>query len=673
MKRSFSALLLLAAAFARADGTEAWQQSKFEDFEKGRASGVAIRSDGALELAPSFKVLYTSPSTYLWAVASDKAGNIFAAAGAPARVYEIRGDGSAAVIFEPAELQVQALVERDGALYAATSPDGKVYKLTPPAEPAGKTDSADAKKKALWNSAVYFDPKTKYIWDLALDSRGDLYVATGDPGAIFTVTPEGQGSQFFQSDEAHIRALAIDAKDDVIAGSDGSGLVYRISPVGEAFVLYSADKKEITALAVDKAGNIFAAGAGEKRAVPAPASITIVAPVAAPAQPNAPSAPPPQIIAAPSSTVPGGGSEIYKIAADGSPSLLWSSHDDLVYALAVLAQGGNERGEQLIAGTGNKGRIIAIAANDASSSAAFSDLLHASANQVTGFAPAAAGGLFLCTANLGKILQMGPDPAAEGSFESDVFDAHLFSRWGRAEVRGRGNYQLLVRSGNVDNPDRNWSPWKKVDAAHASDPIPAPPARFAQWQAKLHDGSMPPRLESVALNYLTKNVAPVVEDVEVQLGPPAPNAKPGESQPAPANPTARATNVTVHWNAHDDNDDQLSYSLFYRGDGESNWKPLTHANISEKTYNFDPSLLPDGGYRIRVVASDAASHSTEEALTGDGESPRFELDSTPPRIEALQATLEAESKNAAPRQLHVTFRAADSFSVIHRAEYSLDA
>ena len=42
------------AATAVADGTRAWVQSKFEDLVKGTASGVAIRSAGGLELAPSF-------------------------------------------------------------------------------------------------------------------------------------------------------------------------------------------------------------------------------------------------------------------------------------------------------------------------------------------------------------------------------------------------------------------------------------------------------------------------------------------------------------------------------------------------------------------------------------------------------------------------------------------
>ena len=122
--------LLLLSILVLAEGTRTWEQSKFDDFEKGTAKGVAMRSEGGLELAPSLKPIYTTPSTYVWAIAGDAQGNVFAAAGAPARVYRVTPDGQASIIFQPQELQVQALVvDASGAIYAATSPDGKVYKI----------------------------------------------------------------------------------------------------------------------------------------------------------------------------------------------------------------------------------------------------------------------------------------------------------------------------------------------------------------------------------------------------------------------------------------------------------------------------------------------------------------------------------------------------------------
>ena len=666
------ALLVCLSGLAFAEGTRTWEQSRFEDLVKGTAKGAAIRSTGGLELAPSFKPLATTPSTYIWSVAADQSGNLFAGAGSPARVYLITPSGQTTTIFEPQELQVQALVmSKAGILFAATTPDGKVYRIAP----RTGTESAKGSSQSSWSSSVYFDPGTKYIWDLALDDAGNLYVATGDKGEIYKVTPNGQHSVFFKSDEAHIRVLAVDPKGNLIAGSDGSGLVYRISPNGDGFVLYSAPKKEITALAIDNAGNIYAAGVGEKH----PGAVPVVNPVV-PAPAPAPAPAPGQtsivITATPSAgpAIPAGfpgpgagaagGSEIYRIAPDGSPNRIWTSREDLVYALAF-----DDRGH-LLAGTGNRGHIFAITGEDQ-----FTDLLQASASQITAFAQAPGGGLYASTSNLGKLFLLGAAPASEGSYESDVFDAHNFSRWGRAEFRGMGNVELFARSGNVDNPDRNWSPWRKIEPLKDGEAA-IPAARFVQWKAVLHAGSVAPRLDSVVLDYLPKNVAPDFDDVSVQVGvryQPLPKTvdtttPPGTPAPhydAPPPTTRDRDSIGVKWSVHDDNDDQMVYSLYYRGDGETRWL-LLKDQLTDKFYSFDSSLLPDGGYTVKVVASDAPSHSPGQGLTAEKESPRFEVDTTPPQIQNLSAALEGG-------HIHVTFQAVDSFSPIKRAEFSIDA
>jgi hypothetical protein len=683
---------IFATSAAVADGTRTWEQSKFEDLIKGTATGVAVRSNGGLELAPSFKLLYTTPSTYIWAVAADDAGNVYAATGSPARVYRITPDGKSSIIFEPQELQVQTLeVGPNGVIYAGTAPDGKVYKLEhkPTERNAGKAEakeksgesSAENSKPALdpsWTSSVYFAPGTKYIWDLLLDKSGNLYVATGDHGEIYKVTPKGDHSLFFKSDETHMRVLALDAQGNIIAGTDGSGLVYRISPAGEAFVLYSAPKKEITALTLDRDGNIYAAGVGEKKASAGILALGGTSPIltlAAPTQMSGPQTagsanPAANPLAGAAFPFPAGGanggSDVYRISPDGSPTRIWTSHDDIVYALAFDAHG------QLLAGTGNRGHIFAITGIDD-----FSDLLKASASQITSFAKAPGGGLYASSSNLGKVFVLGPAPETEGSYESDVFDARIFSRWGRLEFRGQGNVDLMVRSGNVDNPDRNWSPWKRVDLEKGGE-MGVPAARYAQWKAVLHTNDRTtPTVDSVTLNYLPKNVPPEIDDVMVQVGtryqPPSKSTSSSTDSStstsihfdSPVTGTHDRDAIGVKWNAHDDNDDQLVYSVYYRGDGESRWL-LLKDNVTDKAYSFDASLLPDGGYTIKVVASDAPSHSPGEALTAEKVSRRFEVDTTPPRVLNLNAVLEGN-------QIHVRFRAEDGFSTIKRAEYSIDA
>lgn len=674
-----SAILLLNwSSFAQ--GTRTWEQSKFEDLVKGTTDGVAIRSDGGLELAPAFKAIMTMPSPYVWAIATDGAGILYAATGTPARVYRITPDGKSVAIFQSQELQVQALaVDDNGAIYAATNPDGKVYLI----HPAASTDThakgrkpKQAESDSNWNASVFFDPGTKYIWDLAIDKTGNLFVATGDHGEIFRMTPKGEHAVFFKSDEAHIRVLAFDRQGNLIAGSDGSGLIYRIAPNGDGFVLYSAPKKEITALAVDNDGNIYAAAAGEKRNAPVDLpNLFISPPSSSTSTPssngssmglsmgNAPHSSISQASLGSSSSSESGGSEIYRITPDGAPTRVWASSDDLVYALA-FGPGG-----ELLAGTGNRGHIFQVGVENN-----FTDLLKASANQVTAFARAANNALYVCTSNLGKIFLLTSSPNGEGTYVSDVFDAHIFSKWGRAEFRGDGNVELFARSGNVDNPDRNWSPWKKIDWRQEGE-ISAPPARFIQWKALLHAGNPPPRVESVTINYLSKNVAPEFDDVVIQEGVRyQPGARSGDNAGASADsqhndnqpsPTPDREFIGVKWSVHDDNNDDMVYSIYYRSEGERRWLLLKN-DLADKFYSFNSSLLPDGAYIIKIVASDAPSHSPGQGLDAERQSARFEIDTTPPRIEGLRGSI-------ASGQLRIAFRAVDDFSPIQKAEYAIDA
>ena len=241
-----------------------------------------------------------------------------------------------------------------------------------------------------------------------------------------------------------------------------------------------------------------------------------------------------------------------------------------------------------------------------------------------------------------------------------------------------GNVDLLARSGNVDNPDRNWSPWKQVDLSKGAE-MGVPAARYAQWKAVLHAGNAKPAVDTVTLNYLPKNVAPEIEDVSVQIGTryqPLPKSSSaslstdlsgssGGHFESPVPSTHDRDAIGVKWNAHDENDDQLVYSLYYRGDGDTRWL-LLKDNLSDKAYSFDASLLPDGGYTVKVVASDSPSHSPGEALIVSRESRRFEVDTTPPRIADLAGAIEGS-------QIHIRFRAEDGFSTVKRAEYSVDA
>src|SRR6202049_3303441 len=261
---SFSLLLYFFASSVsslHAEHTRRWLQTTYEEFLKGTAHGVAVRSDGRLELAPKFTLLADADASYLWSLRVDPKGALYAAGGSPAKVFrfDTNGAGKPTTIFESTDLVAQAIAfDSKGVLYVATSPDGKIYRV-----------SASGEK------TVFFDPKAKYIWDLAFGRDGTLYVATGDKGQIFAVAPDGKCELFYATDEAHIRVLAFDTHNNLLAGTEPSGRILRVTrsenknrkekDSADGFVLYETAKREVTALAVAPDGNIYAAAIGEKQ------------------------------------------------------------------------------------------------------------------------------------------------------------------------------------------------------------------------------------------------------------------------------------------------------------------------------------------------------------------------------------------------------------------------
>ena len=717
--RTFVAcLLVVACAFVgRAEHTRRWRISTYEEFLKGKANGVAVRSDGRLELAPKFALIADADASYLWSLRTDPKGVLYAAAGSPAKVFRFDTAGKPTTVFDSGDLSAQAIAfDPQGNLYVGTSPDGKVYRVSSSGE-----------------KSVFFDPKTKYIWDLAFSPDGTLYVATGDKGQIFGVNSSGNGELFYSSDEAHIRILAFDPSGNLIAGTEPNGRVLRVShantkssrpnksedkspdkslPAAQGFVLYETSKREVTALAIAPDGTIYVSAIGEKQrnATAAPSAVFVTpqgtttitnAPGTSSTQSTAPSVflPFPPVVS----------SSIYRISANGAPDELWSSRDDVVYSLGLGADG------RLLAGTGNNGALLAI-----DSKGVFAQLAKSGSAQITGISRDKNGKVFICTANPGKVFSVGPEFEAEGTYESRSFDAQNFSQWGRLEWWSprtvpntsstakkssahdtEPRVEFFVRSGNTEDPGKEWSTWYGP-YTHSGVEMEIPPARFAQWKAVIHGGQPGDGVDWASLAYLPRNVAPVIDGIAIQEPgvranatniisagqpttvtlklPPTPNTSgliitqsstPPRFEPPPQGIQQKGY-ATVLWTAHDDNDDELHYAVYYRGENEQNWK-LLKDKLEQKFYSWDATSFPDGAYYLKIVATDAPSNPPATALTAERVSERFEVDNTPPVIEHLSAFPGITfSGSVASAFIVVKFTARDASSSVERAQYSLD-
>jgi outer membrane protein assembly factor BamB len=671
MNKFAPALLGLAVAIFAID-TQYWSQDTQAEFEKGTLKQISLRNDGLLSLAPVVRELADPSLPYLWSAVAAPNGNIYAAGGPASTrsaIFELNRAGQLRTFAEVDGMNIFALaLDREGRLYAATSPDGKIYRFN-----------------ASGAAEVFYDPKAKYIWALAFLPDGDLLAATGDKGELHRITPAGQGRVWLKIDEDHIRSLAVGAGGLVYAGTEPNGLILRVDAQGNPFVLYQTGKREITALAVRAGGGVFASAIGQRSAGPSP--LTQLPPVVAPPPPATPGAGPVNVqvrpAAAPTPQAPmppiavPGGSEVFRLDADGAPLKLWSHPTDIVYALAVDAAG------HLLAGTGNKGNLYRI-----EGPARHTLVSSFASSQITGFVRDGARTIAV-TGNIGKILEVGPGLAPEGVYESNVFDAGGFTLWGRMhtkEVLSGGVIRYETRSGNLDRPTQLWSPWAPLQNGR----IVSPPARFLQWRAVFSGGQAEgPSLSQVDVAYQPRNVPPridVVEPTPANYRFPAPSTTivpasrtltlPAIGQAAAPAATAKADGSTfpaltysrgmigARWLASDENGDTLEFSIEIKGENEQSWKPLKD-KLKDRYYSYDATGFADGRYQVRITATDAPSNALGEGLTHQAASPYFLIDNTPPAIRDLDAS-------PAGGKVNLRFRAVDALSVVTKAEISLN-
>ena len=694
-------LLAMTATVARAEHTRFWRESDYAEFHRGTATGVALRSDGVFTPAPRLDSFADPGLAYLWALRTDAQGRLYAAGGSDAKVLRFDAAGKSTTIFESPELSAQAILfDAKGNLFVGTSPDGKVYKVSP-----------DGTK------SIFFDPKAKYIWALAIDPQGNLFVGTGDKGQVFVVTPDGDAKQFYAGDQRHARSLAFDSRGNLLLGTEPDGLILRIPilrksasaapQAGSAFVVYETSRKEVTSLATDAAGNIYASSIGEKSRTPSTGPVLPVGqPGAAISAGGASSGATvigsaagqgpllqqslsPALLGASAS-----GTQIVKIAPDDSPEELWTSRDEIVLATAVSSG-------KVLLGTGNHGSLIRL-----EGAGIYSDLEETHATQVTSLLAGADGKIYAATANPGRIFTIGPGMQPDESFVSDTYDARIFSHWGRLTWFGEtggssGSVEFYVRTGNTANPEENWSAWTGPYKDPQGETITAPPARFIQWKAVFPkpETNIDPSIAWVNLAFQPKNIAPVVDDIAAQdpgirvsgfgsgtsssgsnagpvqmhlpQRPGAAASSGGESESARSaradiTPTGTRDRgyQTVLWSAHDDNDDDLVFTLYYRGESEKNWR-LLKDKVTDHYYSWDTSTMPDGIYYLKVVASDSPSNPPDQALTAQREGGRFEVGNTPPRVDALRAEARAGAAT-------VSFTATSTSGAVAKASYSLD-
>lgn len=690
-KRSLVAILLFCAALGSPLGGFAvspifWSTDSFADFSKGTLKGLSLSAEGQLSLAPKFDSVFDSDQALIWSAVVDNKKSVFVGTGHDGKVFKVDGSGSSSLFFDAAELDVLALaLDSDQTLYAATSPDGKVYKV-----------NSDGK------ASVFFDPEDKFIWDMAFDRKGNLFAATGNKGKLYKVNKEGKGEVFYDSGQSNIICIAIDDAGNVVAGSDPDGYLYRISADGKPFVVYDSTMREIHEVQLDSKGSIYFVGinggAGGSISesknsgseIISGDSVTVSLSLSGQGDKKAPVVEETLAFKPPlgrGSRRDSGGqkSGIFRIAPDNSVETLWTSDSETIYGLHLRAD------SSLLFSTGNKGRIYLLKPDKK-----FNLLLETTEEQTTKLVPAGTD-ILACTSNLAKIYRLGGVVNTQGSYESEVKDTQGVSTWGslhwRAVVPDGASLKIHTRSGNTRKPDKSWSDWSKAHTLADGEAIQSPRARYVQYKAVLSTTNQnSASMEQISVPYLPQNLVPEVKSINILPPGVAFQRLPGfsaqrspvtlvdqgsaeasgasdaipqnASVSIPPRRTFQKGAQSFSWEAEDDNGDDLIYSIYFRGEKESEWR-LLKKDLEERFYTLEADSLPDGKYFVKVMASDSPSNPKLVALSAELVSVQFHVDNTAPQIQVANQTVQG-------RTSMVRFRASDSVSALRKAEVSLD-
>jgi hypothetical protein len=665
-------LLIATQAFAVAP--QFWRVRTADELLGGEIEGFAVTSRGELRPGPTLRKVATFTDPFVLSQTAAPNGDRFFGTGNDGKVYRLRGTELKLVYTSP-EPEVYSVAFHDGALFVGSSPNGKVYRVDPD----------DGK------STVYYEPKQAYIWALRFLGNGDLAVATGVEGKLFRVTGAGQGKVWFDGPDTHVRSIAERKDGSLLAGGSGKGRIYEVRADGSAHALYDSALNEISAIYVDGNGVGWASGVSNVLPSAAPVKAGTKSPSSSSSGGSASSgsgssAEKKETAEANvevsfsfdegASASPGsqaGSGELYRINPDGFVEVVRKFEREMVYAIS-----GGPNGSVLLS-TGPQGRVYSYKDNEAALIATVPE------KQVVSISNEG-GQMLITTTNSGAVYRVDERPSATAEFRSVAKDVERFSQFGHYRIEGtdvdNGRLAVSFRTGNTRTPDATWSAWSAPVSAPEGN-INAPAGRYVQWKLTMPKPTPTTAVDTVTVAFINRNVAPAIDSVTVQdpavvyissSYPASPQVveatNPDEygiftSLDTPRDKQDQGKKVfrkgfrTITWRAHDDNGDNLRYTVSFRRRGSENWLRLRE-NLDETQLNFDTSQLPDGTYELRLTASDALDNP-DMPLGDTKEGVEFQVDNTPPAV------------TVTPSADQVQIRVADKLSTVGKVEYSADA
>ena len=601
--------LFALAPSAAAVGTRTFDLDTLEEFSGGDLKGVAVGSDGVVRagfLLGDVKI--EQAATVFAAMPLADGSGVLLGTSPGGKVIKVAGDQATEYADTKATGVTSLAQDARGNVYAATFPDGKIFKVS-----QGKAE-------------VFATlPDTTYVWALAFDkTKTNLFAAAGlDEGRVFRVNAAGQSEVYFRSDEPHLVSLAVAPNGDVLAGSSGKGLLYRVTGPGRATVLYDFPGEEVKAVAAAADGTIWAI-ANEYGEPPEPPkrSGSVGRTVAGPASQAARAKP--------------GKGALWRFDPQGRPEKMMA-HTEFHYMALALDDAGAP-----YVGTGAEGRVYTVDDTHAVSLVADTDERQVGALSMAGLPKNAAHpgvGAFIASSDgavFHRILGKGGQDAV---WTSKVFDMGIRARFGAMTWRATGALEISTRTGNTAAPDKTWSEWS--NPITSGSVVPSSAARYVQVRARFARAPEA-QLEEILLPFVTDNLRAVVTEVSAQSKSAVKESKEGLVASG-GDPPKHESIVKVTWKVDNPDQDGLRYRLYYRQQGtpQSAWREMLRTDevVTNKTeYDWETATLPEGKYQIRVEASDETSNPPDQVQKHALDTSGVLVDNTPPTFPLLTMT-----------------------------------
>jgi hypothetical protein len=598
-------------------------------------------------------------SLVVWTAVAGEDGAVYAGSGHEGRIWRVAAGGEPTVL---ADLPVQAVFAllRDGeALLAGCGAGGEVYRVAP-----------DGSAELLANLPG------GYAWDLARGPDGTLYAAGGSPAAVYAVV-DGRARPVAELPARNALDLAVTDRGDLLVAAQGPGRVFRVQPDGPRWELVVAMEQDEVRQVVRGPDGWYAlgyqaqeqssgsgsggdGGDGEESGFEGPFDLMVTA----------------------DREVQPVRSALVRLAGP-APVRVWTS-EDVVTSVAWSDDHG-----WLGAGARERGRLTELSRltppNGRQPVATWEG------GDVLRITVVPAGGqpdqLLVAQANPGGVTRLRAATGRQAVALGAPLDAGIPVQWGRLHWRGPAGGReprFSVRVGNSPTPDASWTDWRSLGSGRDLDLGDLPPRRVLQWRVALGSGS---RVDAVSVSAREPNLAPqitsftleprgelrrgglmnggetVTEELagglQVEYGAASQRDRQVDRERAAALRPVRS----LTWHTRDPNEDALVHRASFRAQGASVWRPVSAATPEQVTA-WDTARLADGWYELRLVVSDHPDNPAAQARTAERVIGPVPVDNTAPELDGWRLERTADG-------FRVVLRAVDAFGPLAGAEVVL--